>query len=64
MTLPDFLDCDSDGVIRIRGHRLRLIDIASSYEAGLSPEGICEFYDALSLPTRSQTHCLLFGKRS
>ena len=27
--LPDFLHRDSDGVIRIRGHRLRLIDIAA-----------------------------------
>lgn len=49
MNLPDFLHQDADGIIRIRGHRLRLIDIAASYEAGLSPEGICEHYDALSL---------------
>ena len=50
MILPDFLHRDADGVIRIRGHRLRLIDIASRYEEGLSAEGICEYYDALTLP--------------
>ena len=50
MILADFLDRDADGVIRIRGHRLRLIDIAARYEEGLSPEGICEYYDALPLP--------------
>lgn len=50
MTLPDFLHRDADDVIPIRGHRLRLIDIASRYEEGLSAEGICEYYDALGLP--------------
>lgn len=50
MTLPDFLHRDADGVIRIRGHRLRLVDIALRYEEGLSPEGIVDYYDALSLP--------------
>lgn len=50
MILPDFLHRDADGVIRIRGHRLRLIDVASRYEEGLSAEGICEYYDALTLP--------------
>jgi len=50
MTLPDFLHRDADDVVRIRGHRLRLIDIASRYEEGLSAEDICEYYDALGLP--------------
>jgi uncharacterized protein (DUF433 family) len=50
MNLPDFLHRDADGIIRIRGHRLRLIDVAASYEDGLSPEGIREYYDALTLP--------------
>jgi uncharacterized protein (DUF433 family) len=50
VTLPDFLHRDADGVIRIQGHRLRLIDIALRYEEGLSPEGICDNYDALTLP--------------
>jgi uncharacterized protein (DUF433 family) len=50
MNLPDFLDHGADNVIRIRGHRLRLIDIASRYEEGLSAESIYEYYDALNLP--------------
>ena len=50
MNLPDFLYRNADDVIRIRGHRLRLIDIASRYEEGLSAEDICEYYDALGLP--------------
>jgi uncharacterized protein (DUF433 family) len=50
MNLPEFLDRDADDVIRIRGHRLRLIDIASRYDEGMSAEGICEYYDAIRLP--------------
>jgi uncharacterized protein (DUF433 family) len=50
VTLPEFLHPDADGVIRVSGHRLRLIDIALRYEEGLSPEGISEYFDALSLP--------------
>ena len=50
MDLPDFLESDAQGVIRVRGHRLRLIDLAEQYEEGHSAEGICEYYDALTLP--------------
>lgn len=50
MVLPEFLDADLKGPIRIRGSRLRLIDIAGRYDEGLSAEEICEHYDSLSLP--------------
>ena len=50
MTVPEFLDSDPKGTIRIRGSRLRLIDIAGRYDEGLSAEEICEYYDSLPLP--------------
>jgi uncharacterized protein (DUF433 family) len=50
MNVPDFLDRLADGTIRIRGHRLRLIDIANRYEEGYSPEGILDYCDAMTLP--------------
>lgn len=50
MVLPEFLQCESNGNIGIRGSRLRLIDIASRYDEGLSAEEICEHYDSLPLP--------------
>lgn len=50
MTLPEFLDGDANGPIRIRGSRLRLIDVAGRYDEGLSAEEICEYYDSLPLP--------------
>jgi uncharacterized protein (DUF433 family) len=50
MILPEFPDQDAHGVVRIRGHRLRLIDLAARFEDGCSAEGICEYYDTLKLP--------------
>lgn len=51
MDLPDFLDRDDDNEVRIRGHRLRLIDVAARYEEGYSPEAIAlDVYPTLELP--------------
>ena len=50
MTLPDFLEDHPDGEIRLKGHRIRLIDIAARYEEGHSPETIVlDHYPTLSL---------------
>lgn len=40
MNLPDFLEPDTDGEIRLRGHRIRLIDVASRFNEGFSAESI------------------------
>lgn len=40
MELPDFLSLDSDGEVRFKGHRLRIIDVAARFREGHSPEGI------------------------
>jgi uncharacterized protein (DUF433 family) len=54
--LPDFLAMNPDGEIRLKGHRIRLIDIASRYDEGCSPEGILlDFYPTLSLPLIHKT---------
>ena len=51
MTLPDFLYTDSDGEVRFKGHRLRLIEVAARYNEGHSPEGISlDLYPTLDLP--------------
>ncbi len=51
MQLPEFLLQDADGEIRFAGHRIRLIDVASRYDEGHSPEGIIlDHYPTLSLP--------------
>ena len=51
MHLPDFLEQDDDGEIRLKGHRIRLIDVAARYDEGHSPEGIViDIYPTLSLP--------------
>lgn len=50
MHLPDFLHLDSDGEIRLRGHRIRLIDVAARYDEGHSTEAIAlEQYPDLPL---------------
>lgn len=36
MDLPDFLHEDADGEIRLKGHRIRLIDVAARYDEGHS----------------------------
>jgi hypothetical protein len=51
MTLPDFLESNIDGEICLRGHRIRLIDIAARYDEGHSAEAIAiDDYPTLSLP--------------
>src|SRR5437667_11531685 len=48
--LPDIFDLDPDGQIHFKGHRIRLIDVASRYEEGHAPEAILiDFYPTLSL---------------
>ncbi len=50
MELPDFLHCDGDGEIRLKGHRIRLIDVAARYEEGHSAETILlDYYPTLKL---------------
>jgi uncharacterized protein (DUF433 family) len=50
MDLPDFLTANPDGEICLTGHRIRLIDVASRYEEGRSPEGILlDCYPTLNL---------------
>lgn len=50
MELPDFFITDSDGEIRFKGHRIRLIDVAARYEEGHSPETIVlDHYPTLEL---------------
>lgn len=51
MDLPDFLYTDADGEVRVTGHRIRLIDVATRYNEGHSPEGILlDHYPTLRLP--------------
>jgi uncharacterized protein (DUF433 family) len=50
MELPEFLTEDADAEIRIKGHRVRLIDVAARYEEGHSPETIVlDHYPTLDL---------------
>jgi uncharacterized protein (DUF433 family) len=56
MTLPDFLESNIDGEICLRGHRIRLIDIAARYDEGHSAEAIAiDDYPTLSLPLIHKT---------
>ncbi len=50
LTLPEFLEEHVDGDVRLRGHRIRLIDVAARYEEGHAAEAIAlEHYPDLSL---------------
>jgi uncharacterized protein (DUF433 family) len=50
MNLPDYLHSDSDGEIRFRGHRIRLIDVVARYEEGYVAESILlDWYPQLPL---------------
>jgi uncharacterized protein (DUF433 family) len=50
MELPDFLETDPDGEIRLKGHRIRVIDVAARYEEGFSAETIAfDYYPTLEL---------------
>jgi uncharacterized protein (DUF433 family) len=51
MNLPDFLYEDGDREIRLKGHRLRIIDVAARFDEGHSAEGIAfDIYPTLELP--------------
>jgi uncharacterized protein (DUF433 family) len=51
MVLPEFMETDDDGEIRLRGHRIRLIDVAARFEEGHSAEAIVlDHYPTLGLP--------------
>ncbi|MBI3865267.1 MAG: DUF433 domain-containing protein [Planctomycetia bacterium] len=49
MNLPDFLEPSSDGVVRIRGHRIGIDDIVHSYNDGCSAEMLAAEFPTLSL---------------
>ena len=50
MDLPDFLYLDADGEVRLKGHRLRIIDVAARFREGHSAEGIAfDIYPTLDL---------------
>jgi uncharacterized protein (DUF433 family) len=56
MNLADFLEMDDDGEIRLRGHRIRLIDVARRYDEGDSVETIIlDHYPTLTLPLVHKT---------
>lgn len=40
MQIPEFLHLNADGEICLKGHRIRLIDVAARYEEGHSAESI------------------------
>ena len=48
MTLPDFLT-DTDGYIRLTGHRIGLVDIVYYFNEGYSPEMLMGQYPTLPL---------------
>ena len=49
MILPDFLVQDTDGNIRLAGHRIGLQDLAYLYNEGCSAEELCEVFPTLPL---------------
>jgi uncharacterized protein (DUF433 family) len=50
MNLADFLYEDPDHEIRLKGHRLRIVDIAARFDEGHSAEGIAfDIYPTLEL---------------
>jgi len=50
MDLPDFLHRNADGEICLKGHRIRLIDVAARFEEGHSAETILlDYYPSLDL---------------
>ena len=50
MDLPDFLTQDSDGFIRVAGHRIGIQHVLHYYNEGYSAEMLASQYDTLSLP--------------
>lgn len=56
MNIPDFMELDSDGEIRLKGHRIRLIDVAKRYDEGHSVEAIAHvLYPTLTLASVHRT---------
>ena len=56
MNLPDFLEMDDDGEIRLRRHRIRLIEVARRYDEGHSVETIIlDHHPTLTLPLVHKT---------
>jgi uncharacterized protein (DUF433 family) len=49
MTLPDFISQDTDGYIRLTGHRIGLQDIAYYFNEGYSPEMLSEQFPTLPM---------------
>jgi uncharacterized protein (DUF433 family) len=56
MRLEDYLDVQSDDVIRLRGHRIGLEHIVERYHEGYSPEQIALEYPGVSL---EQIHAVI-----
>ncbi|HSU67867.1 MAG TPA: hypothetical protein VLJ39_13405 [Tepidisphaeraceae bacterium] len=51
MELPDFLQLDADQEVTLKGHRIRVMDVAARYLEGHSAEGIAfDIYPTLDLP--------------
>jgi uncharacterized protein (DUF433 family) len=50
MILPDYLAQDSDGFIRITGHRVGLHHLVHFYNEGYSPEMLADQFPTLPLP--------------
>jgi uncharacterized protein (DUF433 family) len=49
MTLPDFLNQENNGEIRLSGHRIGLYHVVSYYNDGFSPEMLACQYPTLPL---------------
>ena len=50
MTFPDFIRQDTDGYVRLTGHRIGLQDLVFFYNEGFSPEMLLGQFPTLSLP--------------
>ena len=56
MNVSDSMERDSDGETRLKGHRIRLIDVAKRYDEGHSVEAIVlDYYPTLTLPLVHKT---------
>ena len=56
LTLPDFLEQEDFGFVRLTGHRIGLHHVVRLYNEGYTPEMICEELPSLSL---SKIHYVL-----
>jgi uncharacterized protein (DUF433 family) len=55
MDLPDFLVQDTDGFLRLRGHRIGVQHVVHFYNEGYSAEMLAEEYPTLSLALLHKT---------